>query len=149
MNLQPTIRMLDAMANSDNALVNLDFLVRKLEKVIRDPENFKLLDVNQSVRLLRVFAKAQYVNVQSYSVVEPLIRMLITKIDSLEEADVITILKAYHYLPSDVRMSHKLFNDLNATVVESAVQNKDRVELSFLLSYLHQFFLIGQRGVAG
>lgn len=149
MNIQPTIRMLDALANSESGLVNLDFLVRKVEKVLREPENLKLYDVNQQARLLRVFAKAQYLNVQHYPLVEALIRNLIAKIDTFQESDVITVLKAYHYLQTDVRMSHKLFSDLNATVVESAAQNKESVEVAFLVNYLHQFSLINQRVGAG
>jgi len=60
---------------------------------------------------------------------------------------VISILKSYQYLDRDVKFSTKLLQDLNATVVSTAVENKDQVSIGFLVNYLQQFFLISQRRV--
>ncbi len=44
-----------------------------------------------------------------------------------------------------MKFSTKLIQDLNATVVSSAVANRDQVTVSFLINYLSNFFLINQR----
>ena len=44
-----------------------------------------------------------------------------------------------------MKFSTKLIQDLNATVVSSAVANRDQVSVSFLINYLSNFFLINQR----
>ena len=58
-------------------------------------------------------------------------------IDTLRENDVISILKAFQYIGRDVRFSQRLLQDLNSTVVATAIENKDQVSMSFLLNYLH------------
>ena len=55
------------------------------------------------------------------------------------------ILKAYPYIPNDVRYSAKLLSELNATVAESALQSKESVSTGFLIHYLNSFFLINRQ----
>jgi len=146
--VQPTIRLLDAIASNPTQIDSLDFLVRRLEKELRQNVQLGIIDTNQSCRLLRFYAMAQYLHCRSYPIVEALIKSISTKIDSLQENDVISIVKAYEYIPNDERFSSRLFGDLNATVVESASENKSSVEIGFLFSYLNQLFLNKQRNSA-
>ena len=74
-----------------------------------------------------------------------MIKILSGKIENFQEQEVITVLRAYEYLPNDTKLSARLFGDLNATVVESAVQNKESVDITFLQQYLNQFFMINKR----
>ena len=76
---------------------------------------------------------------------EQIVRKIHQNIESLQENDVIAILKAYQYLQTDIKFSSKLIQDLNATVVSSAVANRDQVTVSFIINYLSNFFLINQR----
>jgi len=88
---------------------------------------------------------AQYIHCRPYPIVEALIKQISAKIDSLQENDVMSIIKAYEYIQNDERYSSRLFGDLNATVVESAAENKASVDISFLFNYLNQLFLNRQR----
>ncbi len=49
-------------------------------------------------------------------------------------------MRAYAYLPSDIRNATRFFVDLNATVEHAALNNKDDVQLGFIINYLHTFF---------
>jgi hypothetical protein len=75
---------------------------------------------------------------------EQIVKKIHQNIESLQENDVIAILKAYQYLQTDIKFSTKLIQDLNATVVSSAVANRDQVTVSFLINYLSNFFLINR-----
>jgi hypothetical protein len=69
-NLTPMLRVLDAIGNNDNQFEPLDFLVSKLEKVLRKDEYLSILTPNQSARLLKVFAQASHSLVQDFPILE-------------------------------------------------------------------------------
>ena len=144
-NLTPMVRVLDAISNNDNQFEPLDFLIGRMEKVLRKEDYLSMLTPNQSARLLKTFAQASHHLVQDMPILDSLTKSLQKNIDTLRENDVISILKAFHYIGRDVRFSQRLLQDLNSTVVATAIENKDQVSMSFLLNYLHQFFLITQR----
>jgi hypothetical protein len=52
-----------------------------------------------------------------------------------------SVIRAYEYISNDEKFSARLFADLNATVVESAAENKASVDISFILNYLNQLFV--------
>ena len=120
-------------------------MVGRIERVLRKEDYLSILTPNQSARLLKIFAQASHILVQDMPILESLVRQLQKNLDNLRENDVITILKAYQYLNRDVRFSNRLLQDLNSTVVATAVENKDQVSLGFLLNYLHQFFMMSQK----
>lgn len=140
-NLQPTIRLLDSIANNPSQVDSLDFLFRRLEKELRESVNQGLVDVNQSARLLRVYAMASYQHCRQYQIVETLIKSLAGKIESFQESEVMAVIRAYEYISNDEKFSARLFGDLNATVVESAAENKASVDIGFILNYLNQLFV--------
>lgn len=39
------LRLMDSITQVPHATEQLDFLIRRLEKMVREPENFKLLNV--------------------------------------------------------------------------------------------------------
>ncbi len=84
-------------------------------------------------------------NLMRIPILEQLVRKIHSNIESLQENDVIAILKAYQYLQTDIKFSTKLIQDLNATVISSAVANRDQVSVGFLINYMSNFFLINQR----
>lgn len=84
-------------------------------------------------------------NLMRIPILEQLVRKIHSNIESLQENDVIAILKAYQYLQTDIKFSTKLIQDLNATVISSAVANRDQVSVGFLINYMSNFFLISQR----
>lgn len=75
-------------------------------------------------------------------IIDLLVKQIHLNLDKLKENDVIIILKAYPYITSEVKYSTKLLQDLNATVVDSAMQSQETVGQNFLINYLHCFFLI-------
>ena len=120
-------------------------MIRRIERYLRQEENFSLLNVNQATRILKSFSYAAHSNLMRIPLLEMLVRKIHQNIDTLRENDVIAILKAYQYLSTDVKFSSKLIQDLNATVVSTALENKNEVSVGFLVNYLHNFFLINQR----
>jgi len=94
--------------------------------------------------MLRVYALASYQHCRSYAIVETLIKSLAGKIESFQEADVLSVIRAYEYISNDEKYSARLFSDLNATVVESAAENKASVDVGFILNYLNQLFVNNQ-----
>lgn len=48
--------------------------------------------------------------------------------------------QAYLYLPTDVPRASTLYNKLNQTVTEQALQNAQDVSINFLQKYLSTFF---------
>lgn len=144
-NVGSILRVVDAIGANPNQVESLDFLIRRIEKFLRQEENFNLLNINQCTRILRTFAFASHTNLMRIPLLEQLVKKIHQNIESLQENDVIAILKAYQYLQTDIKFSTKLIQDLNATVVSSAVANRDQVTVSFLINYLSNFFLINQR----
>lgn len=139
------IRLMDNITQVDGATEQLEFLIRRLERILRDQETMKLLNVEQCGRLLRDFAQASYRNVSHYQIIEHLVRQINQKLEDLRDSDVITLLKAYPYIPQNVRQANKLLSILNETVVSSSVQDKDQASLSFFVNYIHSFIDISAK----
>ena len=59
-NLTPMVRVLDAISNNDNQFEPLDFLIGRMEKVLRKEDYLSMLTPNQSARLLKTFAQASH-----------------------------------------------------------------------------------------
>lgn len=54
------MRLLDAIGNNEHQFEPLDFLVARLERVLRKDEYLSDLTPNQAARLLKVFAQASH-----------------------------------------------------------------------------------------
>ncbi|CDW71104.1 UNKNOWN [Stylonychia lemnae] len=139
-NLNSVTRLLDSLFNSEQGIEQLDRLVRKLEGLLRQQENFNMLNISQIVRLTKIFAYSQHVNLNKHRIIEKLIRHIETKMEDLEENDVINIMNAYVYIQGDVARSQILFNKLNSVVSNQAIQNQQDVSASFLMRYLSVFY---------
>jgi hypothetical protein len=61
-NVGSILRVIDAIGANPNQVESLDFLIRRIEKYLRQEENFNLLNVNQCTRILRTFAFASHTN---------------------------------------------------------------------------------------
>lgn len=142
------MRIIDAIGNNESQFEQLDFLISRFEKLLRKDDYYRLLNINQCARLFKVMAQASHKTLNYFPLLDHLTRTIHKGIDSLRENDVISILKAYQYLQRDIKFSQKLLNDLNATVVATAIENKDQVSAGFLINYMQQFFLISQRGIS-
>lgn len=75
-NLNPMVRVLDAISNNENQIEPLDFLVARMERVLRKEDYLNMLTPNQSARLLRTFAQASHYLVQDMPILETLTRSL-------------------------------------------------------------------------
>lgn len=75
-NLTSIVRLLDSLMASDHGVEQLDRLIRKLEELLKDSENFQLLTVQQAVRMVRVFAYSETVNMGRHRIVDKLIRYI-------------------------------------------------------------------------
>jgi len=84
-------------------------------------ENFNMLSLQQTVRLLKVFSYSQHINLNKHRIIEKLVRSIESKMDELEENDVINLLNAYVYLEGDVPKSSVLFNKINTVVSNQAL----------------------------
>lgn len=62
------------------------------------------------------------------------------KLDELEEKDVITLIRTYEFLDPSTSGNLRLFNKLNKTVIDLALERKEDVEFGFLVNYLAAFF---------
>jgi hypothetical protein len=142
--LTSVVRVLDKVANVDGANELLENLLRRLDRYLREPKNFDQLSVPQKARLLLAFARANHELIIGFPIQEKLVRSLLENLEMVEENEVNYILRAYQYLENDVKNSNRLLSTLNETVVQSAMQNKDAVNTSFLINYLHYIFLISQ-----
>lgn len=80
-----------------------------------------MLSMNQVVRLLKIFSYSQHLNHNRHSIIEKLVKIIDSKIEELDEQDVINLLKSYQYLPSDIPRSNILFNKLNQMVKDQAL----------------------------
>lgn len=80
---------------SENGVEQLDRLIRKLEDLLKDSENFQLLTVQQAVRMVRVFAYSEHVNMGRHRIIDKLIKYIESNLNQLEENDAINLLKAY------------------------------------------------------
>ena len=87
-NLVPICRLLDAITMTEGASENLDFLIRRLERMLREKDNYELIQVNQLARLLRAFAQYGHVNVQKVPILDKLVKSISMNIDKLLESDV-------------------------------------------------------------
>lgn len=125
---------------SENGVEQLDRLIRKLEDLLKDSENFQLLTVQQAVRMVRVFAYSEHVNMGRHRIIDKLIKYIESNLNQLEENDAINLLKAYQYINSDVPLASRLFNKLNVTISEQALSNPDDVSLAFAIRYLSVFY---------
>lgn len=139
-NLAPVVKLLDSILSSDNGIEQFDRLVKRFETLLQENDNFKILSPNQMVRLLKIFAYSEKANLHRHKIIDRLVKSLESRIAELDEGDVIQLLKCYQYLDFDVPYSNKLFNQLNQTIIEQALQNKDEVQLGFLINYLSTFF---------
>ena len=70
------VRVLDAISNNENQIEPLDFLVARMERVLRKEDYLNMLTPNQSARLLRTFAQASHYLVQDMPILETLTRSL-------------------------------------------------------------------------
>jgi hypothetical protein len=104
-NLGAVMRVIDAIGNNPEQVESLDFLIIRLEKYLRQEENFNLLNINQCTRILKAFAFAAHTNVMRFPMLDTLVRKIQQNIDTLRENDVISILKSYVYISSDVKFS--------------------------------------------
>ena len=75
-NLSPMVRVLDAISNNDNQFEPLDFLIGRMEKVLRKEDYLSMLTPNQSARLLKTFAQASHHLVQDMPILESLTKSL-------------------------------------------------------------------------
>ena len=107
-NVNAIMRVIDSLGANPSQVESLDFLVRRVERYLRQEDNFNLLNVNQATRILKTFAFAAHTNLMRVPLLEQLVRKIHQNIDTLRENDVIAILKAYQYLQSDVKFSTKL-----------------------------------------
>lgn len=112
-NLTSAVRLLDSLMASEYGIEQLDRLVRKLESLLRVQDNFQLLTLSQAVRLTRVFAYSQQVNLHKHRILEKLVKHIDSRLNELEENDAINLLRAYTYIEGDVPGSTRLFNKLN------------------------------------
>jgi hypothetical protein len=60
-NLNPMVRVLDAIGNNDHQFEPLDFLVGRMERVLRKEDYMKMMNPGQSARLLKIFAQASHI----------------------------------------------------------------------------------------
>jgi hypothetical protein len=70
------IRVLDAIGNNEHQFEPLDFVIGRLERVLRKEDYQSMLTPNQSARLLKIFAQASHILVQDMSILESLVRHL-------------------------------------------------------------------------
>ena len=74
--LNPMVRVLDAISNNEGQFEPLDFLVGRMEKVLRKDDYLTMLTPNQSARLLRTFAQASHYLVQDMPILDILTKSL-------------------------------------------------------------------------
>eukprot|EP00347_Sterkiella_histriomuscorum_P010629 403375536 len=139
-NLTSIVRLLDSLMASNSGIAQLSRLVKSLETLLRQNENINLLSLSQVVRLLRIFSYSQQVNLQKHIILERLVKIIDSKIEELEEQDVLNLQQAYIYLPTEIPRSNILYNKLNQTVCEQAIENSADVSINFLQRYLSTFF---------
>ena len=70
------VRVLDAISNNEGQFEPLDFLVGRMEKVLRKDDYLTMLTPNQSARLLRTFAQASHYLVQDMPILDILTKSL-------------------------------------------------------------------------
>lgn len=75
-----------------------------------------MLTVQQAVRLTKVFAYSESVNLSNHKIIDKLVKFIENNLSQIEENDAITLLKAYEYIRSDVPIANRLFNKLNQTI---------------------------------
>jgi len=75
-NINSLMRVVDSIGANPNQVESLDFLIRRIERYLRQEENFNLLNVNQATRVLKTFAFAAHTNLMRI----PLLEMLVRKI---------------------------------------------------------------------
>lgn len=77
------MRVLDHMSQVDLAIENADFVVRRLERYLREPAQFDQLNITQKARLLRAFARANHELLYSFPILNKLTRDLFHNIEQL------------------------------------------------------------------
>jgi hypothetical protein len=71
-----------------------------------------------------------------HRIIERLIKHIESRLNELEENDALNLIKAFQYLETDVPGSNRLFNKLNQTISDQALQNPQDVSLAFTIKYL-------------
>ena len=77
-----------------------------------------------------------------HQILDVLLRALNSKIEELEEVDVLTILKSYEHIDRSVSHSNIMFRNLTNTVTSQALLNKDDVSAKFLVQYLSNLYAL-------
>ena len=138
--LVSVVRLLDSLNATKDGLQSMIKLVLGLEQILIRSNNYQLISTSQAVRCLGIFAHAQELSNKRFTIIDRLVRSVDSKIDELEEQDVLKLQKAYVYLPEYVPGSFHLFNKMNSIVCDQALNYKDDVSLIFLQRYLSTFF---------
>ena len=94
-NIQSIVRLFDSFFASEQGIESNDFLISRIEKLLRIEENFELMNIHQLSRMARFFAKAQDLNLQTYPVLEKILEKLDKNLVNINEADVLTIMSAF------------------------------------------------------
>jgi len=55
-NINSIVRVLDAIGNNENQFESLDFLIVRIERLLRKDDYYSLLTSTQHARLLKIFA---------------------------------------------------------------------------------------------
>lgn len=86
------VRLLDSInSNTDFISSNLK-LIQNLESVLLRNQNFKLLSIDQSIRILSLYAHAQEIaSEKRFNILDRLVRMVDERIQELEEQDVLKL----------------------------------------------------------
>jgi GMP synthase PP-ATPase subunit len=66
-------------------------LIQDLEKLLKSHNNLNLISLGQAVRLLKIFSYSAEVNNKRYSILEKLVKIIDTKVEELEEVDVLNL----------------------------------------------------------
>jgi hypothetical protein len=75
-NVNAIMRVIDSLGANPSQVESLDFLVRRVERYLRQEDNFNLLNVNQATRILKTFAFAAHTNLMRVPLLEQLVRKI-------------------------------------------------------------------------
>jgi hypothetical protein len=107
------VRLLDSLNATKDGLSNMIRLVQGLEGILIKSNNYQLISLSQAVRCLGIFSHAQELSSKRFSILDRLVRSIDSRIEELEEQDVLKLQKAYVHLPEYVPGSYHLFNKMN------------------------------------